>query len=209
MMVSLLIFLLIACEKKNGWYGDSYFENNKMVCNDWRQYANDWYYCGPKGKILKNTWVENKFYVDATGKMLRNTYTPDGYYVGDDGKWVDNSNRAKELVSMYDAEYKKHIMTLSPKLPVKFDSEGNLWYITERDWFMQSGGSTNSELIVYYIKGGNSPTYTKTIYYEGDIMWGAHKTNESYNPNESKAYFATYDGIKDCYNEIKTKYGIN
>lgn len=88
MLLILILLSLSACENKNGWYGDYYYDNNKKVKNDWRQYGNDWYYCGPKGEILRNKWIDDEYYVDENGKMLVNTYTPDGYFVGQDGKYI-------------------------------------------------------------------------------------------------------------------------
>ena len=41
----------------------------------WVLWKNAYYYCGPDGAMLTNTW------------------TPDGYYVDGNGIWVQNSPR--------------------------------------------------------------------------------------------------------------------
>lgn len=228
----ILLVTLFACEKKNGWYGDYYFENNRMIKNEWRQYGNDWYYCGPKGKILKSAWVNNQYYVDATGKMLVNTITPDGYQVGADGKYVDYSARAKELLRMYENMYENEfkyraiknadgsynmitqnygIKMVTPEKPMKFDAQGNLWTWEERSSAMQSGGSETTTVVVYYITGGNSINYEKTETWDGDITGGNRyrpyeQQKPRYNNSESKKYIDTYKSLNDEYLMIKNKY---
>ena len=109
-----LVILLIkyVLYGRDGWRGDSYYKNGKMVTDEWVLDNDKWYYLNNDGKYVKNEWkvlkgdyyyfdvdgamASNKwvkwygwdYYVDGEGKMLRNAFTPDGFLVGPDGKWV-------------------------------------------------------------------------------------------------------------------------
>lgn len=70
-----------------------WFDSNQYMATGWRQFVGGiWYYFQPDGSLAKNAWVQNSadqwFYVGSTGEMLRNTTTPDGNYVNADGVWV-------------------------------------------------------------------------------------------------------------------------
>ena len=113
---------------KNGWVGDYYYIDDKMVQNDWLYYNGKWYYLTDNGKCVRydwkkigddyyyfdangsmkeNAWIDNEYYVGTDGKMLKNAMTPDGYMVGADGRYVESKNSLINLFKLYD-EYNKN-----------------------------------------------------------------------------------------------------
>lgn len=198
MLLILILLSLSACENKNGWYGDYYYDNNKKVKNEWRQYGDDWYYCGPQGEILKNTWIEDEYYVDESGKMLMNTFTPDGYFVGADGKYINKFELPRLITSFgYNDINRIDYLTFGhdpiTNLPIE-------WYVLDRK---------NGEALLFsknVIKQLPFHTSNVNVRYEQSFLyqWLNNDFYKTYFSNEEKNII-----VKDKEIFLLTEYDIN
>ena len=50
---------------------NSDFDSTGYMKTGWISWKGQWYYCGPDGKMWKNTYVENQYWADENGVCAR------------------------------------------------------------------------------------------------------------------------------------------